>query len=197
MFKRLLWLVVLASVLHGCGVTVEKVATGPVTIKEKLTVTASRDWNTFSNHPAITVPVWTVNGFSVDSLQFFVGIKDGEPVVKPAANSAAAKDPTPRTFRKHHKPHEIVALYQSWLTANGSMFTLDKLQPRSFLQSDGFQFDFTVVRKGDDVKVSGRGYGTVIDEQLYVILYTATKLVFFDKSLAEVEKIASTATLKR
>ena len=136
-----------------------------------------------------------IDGFAVDLLQFYVGIKDGEVVRRVPTSSG--REQRPVTFRSSMQAHEIVAMYQTVVTADGSSFTLQKLEPAEFVGVRGFRFDFEVVRKFDEVRLSGVGYGAAVrNGELFAITYTAPRLGFFQRYAGQVESMAKSARVR-
>ena len=150
-------------------------------------------WNKFERGQADNVPTWTVEGVTVDALRFFVAIQDGQPI---APTPSGGKAVAPLTFRKSMQPAEVVALYQSLLTRDGSSFTLDRIEATDFVGTRGFRFDYSLVRKVDDVRLRGVAWAAVRNGELFVIQYSAPRLAFFPKHIAKVEAIARGARVK-
>jgi hypothetical protein len=94
------------------------------------------------------------------------------------------------------QPDDIVGMFESMLTRDGSTFKLDKLEPWTFGGEKGFRFEFTFTRKIDGVVNSGIGYGTVSKGELFALLYAAPRLGFFPRHKDKVEQIARSARLK-
>lgn len=189
--KRLL-LLLAGLVLAGCA-TVTKVDSGEQVIANRMVVKLDGPWNKFESFAAFPVPTWTVEGMTVDRLQFFVGIKDGQPLVRLTGEAASKR---PLIFKSTMQPDEIAALFQSMLTVDGSSFTLSKLEPATFLGGPGFRFNFALVRRIDDVRLSGMVYARVVNGELMAILYQAPRLGFYPRYEAQVEKMAQSATLR-
>lgn len=191
---KLLRLLTLLSLLAlaGCA-TITKVERGEVVVAERLVVHLDGPWNQFEGGAAGGAPTWTVEGFTVDRLQFYVGIKDGAVIAQAPRGD---KEQRPLTFRASMEPHEVVALYQNLLTADGSTFTLDRLEPAEFLGGKGFRFHFSMVRKVDEVRLSGIAYGAVRGNELFVIMYSAPRLAFFPRYQSQIEAMARSARLR-
>jgi hypothetical protein len=94
------------------------------------------------------------------------------------------------------KAHEIVAMFEGLYTQDGSTFTLDKIEPVTFVGEAGFKYSYTLIRRADDVRLSGVGYGAVHDGELIVINYSAPRLGFFPRYQAQIDKMALGARLK-
>ena len=180
--------------LAGCATpTVSRVDQGDQVVGERMVVKLDGPWNRFDNFGGYPVPTWTMEGFTVDRLQFFIGVKDGATLVP---QSDAAREKHPLTFRKSMQPHEIVALFQTLLSGDGSTFTLDKLDPVTFLGGQGIRFQFSLVRRVDEVRLSGFGYVRVNGDELHAILYQAPRLGFYPRYQLQVDRMAQTAALR-
>ena len=191
--KRLLALFAVL-LLAGCATpTVSRVEQGDQVVGERMVVKLDGPWNRFDNFGGYPVPTWTMEGFTVDRLQFFIGVKDGATLVP---QSDAAREKRPLTFRKSMQPHEIVALFQTLLSGDGSTFTLDKLDPVTFLGGQGIRFQFSLVRRVDEVQLSGFGYVRVHGDELHAILYQAPRLGFYPRYQPQVDRMAQTAALR-
>jgi len=187
--RRVLVLTV-SALVAGCA-AIAKVEPGEQVVADRLVVDLDGPWNRFTR--GVDVPTWTVEGFTVDRLQFFVGIKDGQPI---AERPKGAKEQRPLTFHASMKAHEIVALFEGLYTQDGSTFTLDRIEPITFIGESGFKYSYTLIRRSDDVRLSGVGYGAVAGGELTVINYSAPRLGFFPRYQARIEKMALGARLR-
>jgi len=183
----------LVLLLGACAAPVTKVSTGDALVGNRLAVKVDTAWNQFSHGLTDNTPTWTIEGITIDALQFYPGIKDGQPIASTPNN---AKGVAPLTFKASMQPADIVALYQSLLTRDGSSFTLDKLEPTDFLGGKGFRFEYSLNRKIDDVPMRGLAYGTVRNGELFVIVYSAPRLVFFPRYQGRVENLVRNVQLK-
>ena len=182
----------LVLALAACA-HVSKVNTGETTVRNRLTVTVDTAWNQFERGMADNTPTWTIEGITVDALQFYVGIKDGELI---APTPSSGKGVLPLTFKASMQPAEVVSLYQGLWTRDGSSFTLDKLEPSEFLGAKGFRFEYSLTRKVDDVRLKGVAYAAVRNGELFVINYSAPRLAFFPRYVGRVETLVKTARVK-
>jgi hypothetical protein len=181
-----------AFVLAGCA-NVSKVATGEAVVKNRLAVTVEAPWNQFNRGIADNTPTWTFEGITVDALQFYVGIKDGELI---APTPSGGKGALPLAFKSSMQPADVVSLYQGLFTRDGSSFTLDKLEPAEFVGTRGFRFEYALTRKLDEVRLRGVAWGAVRNGELFLINYSAPRLGFFPRYVPQVEKIAQGARVK-
>jgi hypothetical protein len=178
--------------LSGCA-QVSHVASGEVTLRERLVVTVDKPWNQFERGLGDDTPTWTQDGITVDSLRFYVGLKDGALL---APTPSEPKGQKPLAFKATMQTNEVVALFEGLYSRGGSTFVLDRLGPTPFAGGAGFRFEFSSIRKEDDVRLRGIGWGTVRNGELFVVTYTAPRLAFFERHVGSAEAIAKSARIK-
>jgi hypothetical protein len=192
MNRRLLLGCTLALLVAGCA-QVTKVSTGTVTVRERLIVDVPDTWNQFERGLNPLVSTWTNEGLFVDALQFYVGIKDGELI---APTPSEPKGTAPLIFRSSMQGREVAALVQGWWTRDGSTFTLERIEPQAFLGGPGFRFEYSVLRKIDDVRLKGVAWGAVRNGELFMLNFSAPGLSFFGRYQQRAEAIAKSARLR-
>jgi hypothetical protein len=192
---RRTWLALCAAaLLAGCAAPITHVTSGEVVLRERLAVQVQRSWNQFNRGMAgDNVPTWTQEGVTVDALRFYVGLKDGELI---APTPSQPKGTVPLAFKRGMQATEVAGLFEGLYSRGGSTFTLDKIEPASFMGQPGFRFEFSSIRKYDEVRLRGVAWGAVHQGELFLISYTAPRLAFFARGLAEAEAIAGSARLK-
>lgn len=190
--RRLIASTALILALAGCA-NLSKVDTGETVVKDSMVVNVDKAWNQFSTLMDSKAVNWTRDGLYVDRLQFYVGVGDGEEI---EGKLRGATEQRPLAFKSSMQTHEIAQVFQNVLTRDGSVLTLGKLEPTSFLSGNGFRMEYTLIRKGDDVHMKGVVYGAVKSNKLYLLHYTAPRLAFYDRHAAGVEQMARSARLK-
>lgn len=187
--KRLA-LLVCAAAIAGC-VTVAKVETGQRLIGERMSVRIDGPWNRI-NAPGIgPAETWTMEGLPIDQLLLYSGIRDGDLLHAPVTGRQKEF-----RFRSAMQPDEIVALFEGIFTRDGARFRLLRLEPSGFGGLRGFRFEFDLIRKADNVHLSGVGYGAVSRGEFFGMLYLAPRLGFFPRHAARVARIAQSAVVK-
>jgi hypothetical protein len=186
------WLGLSLALLAGCA-QVSKIDSGAVVVRERLVVDLAEPWNQFERGLNPMAASWTHEGLFVDTLQFYVGIKDGGLI---APTPSEPKGVAPLAFKASMQPAEVAALFQNLWARDGSAFAVDRIEPHGWLGGDGFRVDYSVVRRADDVRLLGVAWGAVRNGELFVISYTAPKLTFFARFRPQAEAIAKSARLK-
>ncbi len=189
---RLLLALTLALLIGGCA-QVTKIGPGEAIVGERIGVPVDSGWNQFGGQfsGSNSTALWTTEGVAIDQLNFYVGIKEGGVI---AANPG--KDQRPLAFKASMQPHEVVALFEAFYTRDGSSFKLDKLEATEFLGQRGWRVQYTVVRKFDDVKLSGSAWGAVRGGELFAMTFTAPAVGFYARQIGRIEKVAASARFK-
>lgn len=190
--KKIVLSLTFALLLVGCA-QVTKIGPGEAVVGEKIGVPVDSGWNQFGGQfgGSNAVALWTTEGLAIDQLNFYVGVKDGALI---AANPG--KEQRPLAFKATMQPHEVVALFEAFYTRDGSSFKLDKLEQTDFLGQRGWRAQYTVVRKIDDVKLSGSAWATVRSGELFALTFTSPSIGFYPRQIAKVEKAALAARFK-
>jgi len=192
---RVVLALLLLLALAGC-VSVAKVETGEHAVGERMSITLDSAWNKLNLPNGGPAETWTMEGLPVDQLLVYSGIKNDQMIhAEPRATGAGA---TPKSFRfrSNMQPDEIVAMFEGMLTRDGSRFTLVKLEPAPFGGLKGFRFEFSLIRKIDNVQLSGLGYGAVSKGELFAVLYMAPRLAFYARHVAHVEALCRSARIR-
>lgn len=148
------------------------------------TVTPDATWNRASP-TAGNQEIWTIDGPLLESLQFFSGIKDGKPLLPPAAG-AKKKHPV---FRKAMTASEVQELTVDTMAQTGfADVRSTSLVPASFGELQGFRFAMDMTT-GEGLDFQGLALGTVKDDRLYLIVYTGASQHYFAAHEEKVERI--------
>jgi hypothetical protein len=135
--------------------------------------------------------MWTIDGEDLNTITFYTGLKEKE---KMFTQGSSAPNQLPR-FNAKMQPQELAEFVESsYRIATGStQFTVTNLQPFTFAGQPGFQMDVDFVGQADELKRKGRIAGAVREGKLYLIVYQAAALHFFDQYLAEADAVIASA----
>lgn len=184
------WLLVLT--LTACA-TATKIESGERNVGERLSIVLDGDWNKISA-PGMNGPhseTWTMEGLPVDQLLIYSGLKDSE-----AVHAEGGADKKIHKFRSNMQPDQVVALFEGMLTRDGSTFKLVRLEPAQFGGGKGFRFEYSLIRKADNVELSGTASALVNKNELFAIVYQAPKIVFFPRHQERVNRIMRSARIQ-
>ena len=162
-----------------------------------MSVVAPRPWNRHRTRlfaDVRDVEDWTLNGPILDGISFVSGLKSGRYLIY----QRKSEDQQVPKFRSDMTPPEITAMLESLYRVRGGAvdFRTLSLQPRPFLGTNGFQFDYEHL-DDDELWRKGRAVGAVINGQLYLILLDAARTHYYPSTLPDFEAIVASAQLRR
>ena len=182
--------------LSACASTVR--IDGEQVVRERMIVTVSDAWN-MVKFPGGEQPydAWTQDGLPLDHLRFWVAVSDGKPLMNPLPKAAgAAEAPRVPTFTKGMQHEQLVKLFESLYSADGSLVSVSKVEPSNFAGAKGVRFEFTVISKGSEVNSLGVGWASVHNDALYAATFVAPRLHFFPRLFPRAEAVVRTARIK-
>jgi len=185
-------LICFLSVLLASCVSMSAVGPGEVTVRDKLVVRLDSAWNKYNGPGQSKTELWTTEGMSLDVLRFFVDIGEGEQLLE----VRGANEKQVPKFRATMQAPEIVELYDAVASQGGNRFHLEKLAPADFAGAAGFRFDYTLVRKGDEVELKGFCYGVVRNKRLYLMTFQAPKIHYYPQHAQRAQAAALSVRFK-
>jgi hypothetical protein len=162
----------------------------------KMSVVPPRPWN---RHRAsvlsdvAAVEDWTLNGPLLDQITFITGLKSGRAMVRQWRTT----DQQVPQFRADMTPPEIAAMLETLYRVRGGAvdFRTLALKPRTFLGTNGFQLDYEHL-DSDELWRKGRAVGAVVNGELYLVMYDAARLHYYEAALPDFEAVVASAQLR-
>jgi hypothetical protein len=135
--------------------------------------------------------IWTVDGANLEALQFHSGIETGDTLYE------RADDEDLPVFDADMKPNEVMEFVVDSLARQGANdIKTSGLRPTEFGQVRGYRFQFAF-QTNDGLQMRGLATGTVMEDELHLILYMGASTYYFEKYLDQVERIfASIQTIE-
>ena len=163
---------------------------------DTMSVAAPRPWNRSRAvlfEDIRQVEDWTLNGPMLDGISFVTGLQNNKSLIR---QRRTANQQVP-LFRSNMTPPEIAAMIESLYRVRGGAvdFRTLSLQPRPFLNTNGFQLDYEHL-DSDELWRKGRVVGTVVNGRLYLILLDAAKSHYWDVTLPDFEAVVASAQLR-
>ncbi len=189
---RLVVPVIATALLLSSCVAMVRTASGLVSIRDGMTVTSDGNWNRLEIPTSGPEETWSSDGLPLDVLSFYVALNDGESMMRAPMGSKLK----PPIFRHTMSASEVVELYDTTMTLDGSSFKLERLAPIPFGGAPGFRFEFSMTRKRDDVTVRGVAYGAVSKRRLYLITFRAPRQHYYAKHLPRAEAVMKSAVIR-
>ena len=193
--RKSLLVPVLLALLAGCAppVTWVGLPPGETLVQGRMAVKVDDAWSRLEGAQQPKHDAWTSDGLSLDQLHFYAGLAEGESFV--AVSAAPADKPIPR-FRADMEAQEVVEFYESYASRDGSVFKVDKVAPAPFGDKPGFRFEFSRIRRSDEVRLKGVGYGVIQGGELFLMVFEAPRIHYFAKHAARVDAIAQSMRIR-
>jgi hypothetical protein len=165
------------------------------TVGDVISVQPGMKWNKLNNHNYQgKVEVWTLDGPVLNTLVFFTGVPDGEPLFTQRMGSSQQEKPP--VFKASMNPVEIQELLEATI-ARFFQTTLAEgrnLKPVPIAEGKGFRFETRMVGR-DEVERAGVFVGTIRNKKLYGAWFQGAKLYYFDRYLPEFDQMLASARL--
>lgn len=184
------------ALLAACGTYQSIDKNRRADVGDNMTVQVVGDWAAVSSY---AVPLngasarWTADGLSVNQLLFFDGIQPQTPILKTGKENVDDDLPLYRAGMTESGVMELVESTLAKVT-QAPRIRATGLRPETFLDRRGFGFEVEMVT-AEQLEVRGLVIGAMIGERLYMVLYQAPRLHFFDLHAPAVKRIANSARL--
>jgi hypothetical protein len=181
------WLGLVVLLLSGCS-TYTLVEPGQVAVCELYSVKPGVQWSEIKKGD---IRLWTVDGAQLESIRFISSIREGIPIM----DITEEKHETP--FRPDMNETELVeAVVDAFSLSGAQQVEAKNLRPAAFGSVEGFRFELEFLNE-EGLQKDGAVIGTIVDEALYLIIYTGTRIHYFPKYAGEFEDIVSSIRLRR
>lgn len=159
-----------------------------------LVVIPPDEWNRATGRPTKRTEIWTKDGTTLGELDFWLGVKPGEPLFK---EQSKKKAPLPK-FDPNMLPTDLVEFFEDTARTvlGGSLFEVNYVRPATLAGHPGVEFEHTFTG-GDEVARRGLVRGAIIGGRLYLINWDAPRLHYYDEHVDEVRAIMDSAKLGR
>jgi hypothetical protein len=160
----------------------------PVTVGERVQLEPQVQWASIVD-PRFHSPMWTIDGFGLDELHFFVGIADDQPLF---LLDGQKPEELPH-FKSGMIASDVMELVVGAMSRAGNQQVRARgLAPAPFGSAQGFRFDLTFT-SADGLEMKGTALAAVRGKTLDVIVYDAPAEYYFGAHLPTVEKVLASA----
>ena len=183
------------SLIASPAIANSLIAPGPKAgiAKSRLSATPDGEWNRLSRKDGKNVELWTLDGDSLNKVSFFGGIPVGEPLLREIDRK---NHPLPKVMGNMlitDIPALLESTYRSQFSVN--QMQIDSQEPALLDGNKGIRFTYAFSRADDEVQRKGEGVGAMVNGQLFLVIYEAPALYFFDKDVEKFRKLAATLKL--
>jgi hypothetical protein len=177
----------LLLLLSGCS-TYTLVDPGQVAVCDLYSVKTGIQWSEINKGD---VRLWTVNGAELESIRFISGIREGVPIMD------ITNEKQETSFRPDMSEPELVdAIVDAFSLSGAQRVQAKNLRPTRFGSLNGFRFELEFMNE-DGLKKKGAVIGNIVDESLYLIIYTGASIHYFPKYAQEFETIVKSIRIKK
>lgn len=191
-------LVLAAALLLAACANISKVE-GDQLVHSRMAVTVAHAWNKVSV-PGASQPydIWTQEGLALDELRLWGGLRPGQPLmtIPPGMVPAGQKAPRVPTYAAGMAYDQLVSLFESMYSVDGSLVNVTRVEPAEFAGAKGVRFEFSIVRKRNDLQLLGVGWASVHGGDLFAATFVAPKLSFFPRLLPRAEEVVRSAKVR-
>ncbi len=160
--------------------------------RSDMAVVPQIEWNRISQRPGSNAERWTLDGELLNDVLFFGEVASGDTLFREVNRREM---PLPQ-FASDMLLVDLPDFVESSLriAKGSSTFTTTSVEPTQFLGQGGVRFEFETLGS-DDLLRKGIAVATIIDGELFMMLYEAPSLYFFDRNRADFEQLVSSAHL--
>jgi hypothetical protein len=188
--KQYATLLALLILLGGC-VQWTLVESKRVSVGDLFTVQPETNWNRLvDGHTQF----WTLDGVQLQMVRFMSGLKEGDKFV-PNSNFTANFEKLP-SYKESMSPIEVAEFIEASYSQLGTAkIETSNLGPSTVGGKPGFRFDITIVLESG-LEKQGFAYGFQRDKKLYLMMYTAARLHFYDRDVNKAKNLIRSIQFK-
>lgn len=162
--------------------------------KSRLAATPAGEWNRLSRKDGNNVETWTLDGDSLNKVVFFGGVPVGQPLVR---ETDKKNQPLPKVAG-NMLITDIPALLETTYRARFAVnqMQIDAQEPAQLDGHKGILFTYSFTRSDDEVQRKGKAIGAMVKGQLYLVVYEAPALYFFDRDVEKFHSLAATLKIQ-
>jgi hypothetical protein len=196
--KRITFLVAAAAIAVQPGVAfagwkVMPKAVPVAVAKSPMTVTPGEDWNRWSTRPSKKGETWTLDGVSLNELEFFGGVLPGEAIYRERSKK---DEPLPKFDAKMLAPDIVAAVEGSYrILLKTSLFAIDGQEPAKLGGHNGVRFTYHYTVQDEDVRRKGEGRAAIVEGKLYLVTFAAPEIHYFDAGIGEARRVMDSARI--
>lgn len=164
-----------------------------IVAKSTMKVTPGEPWNRWTAKPIKKGEIWTLDGIALNELYFVSGLIPGEAIYR---ENNKKENPLPK-FRSGMQLTDIPELFESSnrVVLGISVFNVSAVEPFRFGGQDGIKFTYDYAINGSALTRRGVAVGTIVQNKLHLISFTAPSLYYFERDRAKAEAIMASVTL--
>lgn len=161
--------------------------------RSSIGVSADGEWNRLGSSEGKAVEVWTRDGDALNRVLFFGGIAPGQTLFKDRRPKVAPLPKVLANILLPDLPSLLEATYRSQYRVNRMDLRKQEAMAVSGVRAVRFSYDF--IKADDEVERKGEAVGVLKGGKVYLIVYEAPALYYFDKDLLAFHHLVETMRL--
>lgn len=161
--------------------------------RSKLSATPDSEWNKLRRTDGTHTEIWTIDGDQLNKVTFFAAIGSGRPLMREVHKRQQPLPYVSTTMLITDIPALLESTYRSQFAVNHMQ--IDDQEPALLDGHKGIRFTYSLTRADDEVERKGEAVGAMIAGQLYMVIYEAPALYFFDKDVTKFRALAASLKL--
>lgn len=161
--------------------------------QSRLSAAPDGEWNRLSRKDGKNVELWTLDGDSLNKVAFFGGIPVGASLLREIDRKNRPLPKVTSNMLITDIPALLESTYRSQFAV--AQMQIDTQEPALLDGNKGIRFTYAFSRADDELQRKGEGIGAMVNGQLYLVIYEAPALYFFDKDVDKFRKLAATLKL--
>ena len=163
--------------------------------KGAIAASPTHEWNRLKQKNGKYQEVWTLDGDQLNKVTFYGGVPVGKPLFKERDKKNQPLPKVSANMLLTDIPALLETTYRTQFQT--TQMAIGKQDVAEVDGRQGIRFTYTFVRSDDEVERTGEGFGTIVDEKLYLITFEAPSLYFFERDVEKFRQILKTIAFKR
>ncbi len=158
--------------------------------RSDLTIVPTIEWNRISQRPGRNAERWTLDGELLNDVLFFAEVENGDTLFREVNRR---ETPMPEFSNSMLLVDLPDYLESSLRIAKGvATFEVTSVEPVTFLGQNSVRFEFSTLG-ADDLNRRGIAVATIIEGELFMMLYEAPSIYYFDRNRGDFEQLVASA----
>jgi hypothetical protein len=188
---RLLSLTAIAVVVQAC-VSMASMDGATQSFGSRMSVSFPNGWNKLSLKMG-AAEILTREGIAVDQMIVYSGIQEGTDLLPP---SRINPNRPKIIYKKVNSPNQLQPLFQALMTGEGSQLTMEKVAPAELDGRKAIRFEYGLIMKTTNARMQGIAVATIDKDELFMVGFTAPRLVFFPRDKENFERVLASVKIK-
>lgn len=150
-------------------------------------------WNRLQQREGDYQEVWTIDGDRLNRVVFYGGVPVGEPLLRERDKK---RDPLPDVTGNMLLTDIPLLLERTYRTKYGiAIMSIGRQEPATLDGRPAIAFDYTFIDPEYEVETKGEAVAALEDGQLYLVVFEAPAVYYFDRDIQKFRDLVKTLSL--